>query len=198
MNIKAKKMFDALLDFAERNLYEFLEFWTPVIMISVGSVVFVLETGLGMRAAYGRYNTKNSGLSAPIAWLIQESPAFIIPFSFMFYRSAFLFDRQNKSINSNFILLFYFMMHYFNRYTTINRSSISRSIKFAVSFILRSFIYTRRIKSNKKVNYLENILAFCFCVTNGIQIGHFHTIRTSNSLFTWNFILGDQNSLMKF
>ena len=57
-------------------------------------------------------------------------------------------------------------------------------------FVFRSFIYTRKIKSNKKVNYLENGLAFIFCVVNGLQIGHYHTIYKNNSLFEWNFIIG--------
>ena len=55
----------------------------------------------------------------------------------------------------------------------------------------RSFIYTRKIISDKRVNYLENGLAFIFCVVNGLQIGHYHTVYRNNSLFDWNFILGN-------
>jgi hypothetical protein len=54
----------------------------------------------------------------------------------------------------------------------------------------RSFIYTARIKSNKRVNFLENGLAFIFCTVNGLQIGHYHTIFSSHNLFKWNFIMG--------
>lgn len=57
-------------------------------------------------------------------------------------------------------------------------------------YYFRSFIYTRRIKSTKKVNFLENGLAFIFCVTNGLQIGHYHTTYSANSLFKWNFLIG--------
>ena len=56
--------------------------------------------------------------------------------------------------------------------------------------ILRSFIYTQKIKSDKKVNFLENILAFIFCFVNGFQIGHFHTHHFKHALYEWNFILG--------
>jgi hypothetical protein len=94
--------------------YEFLEFWTPTLMITIGFIVILLETVGGMRAAYGRYNKSNRGLAAPIAWLLQESPAFLIPLALTLYRGSFLFDKNNH-INTNFILLCYFMLHYFNR-----------------------------------------------------------------------------------
>jgi hypothetical protein len=54
--------------FGDKHMYEFLEYWTPVIMISIGTIVFVLEAFFEFKAEYGRYNTKNMGLSAPIAW----------------------------------------------------------------------------------------------------------------------------------
>lgn len=57
-------------------------------------------------------------------------------------------------------------------------------------FCLRTFIYTSRIKSDKKVNYLENFFGFFFCAVNGLQIGHYHTIYKASSLYEWNFILG--------
>ena len=59
--------------------------------------------------------------------------------------------------------------------------------------INRTFIYTSRIKSDKKVNYLENALAFVFCSVNGLQIGHYHTVYKINSLFELNFIIGNLN-----
>jgi hypothetical protein len=58
----------SLWTFADKHMYEFLEYWTPVIMISIGSIVFILEAFFGFKAEYGRYNKKNLGLSAPIAW----------------------------------------------------------------------------------------------------------------------------------
>ena len=48
-----------------------------------------------------------------------------------------------------------------------------------------------KIKSAKKVNFLENGLAFIFCFVNGLQIGHYHTIHALNSLLNWNFVLGE-------
>ena len=102
------------MDLYNRYMDEFLEFWAPVIMIVIGFLVLIVETLGKMRAAYGRYNTKNHGLSAPIAWLVQECPAFFVPFVLLIYRHVFLFDKENK-INTNFILLSFFMIHYFNR-----------------------------------------------------------------------------------
>lgn len=93
---------------------EFLDFWTPTIMITIGSIVFLLESVGGLRAAYGRYNTKNIGFSAPVAWFLQESPAFLVPFFLVFYHGNYLFDKTNR-LNSNFIVLCYFMLHYFHR-----------------------------------------------------------------------------------
>ena len=99
----------------DEYMYEFLEFWTPVIMISVGVLVFILESVGGLRAAYGRYNTKNIGFSASVAWFIQESPAFFVPLFLSFLRGSFLIDSTKSQINTNFILLCYFLLHYFNR-----------------------------------------------------------------------------------
>ena len=107
-------MLDLIAKLIDQYMDEFFELWTPVIMISVGLVVFVLEAFGGLRAAYGRYNTKNYGFSAPFAWFLQESPAFLLPFGLVVYRRVFLFDKLNQ-INTNFVLLCYFMLHYFNR-----------------------------------------------------------------------------------
>lgn len=94
--------------------YDFLEFWIPVIMMIIGGIVVVLETVGGMRAKYGRYNEQNKGLKANLAWLLQESPAFLIPFFLAIYRRIYLFDIIGN-INTNFILVTFFMIHYFNR-----------------------------------------------------------------------------------
>ncbi len=110
-------MLDFFNDLIDKYMNEFLEFWTPVIMISVGLVVFILETFGGLRAAYGRYNTKNIGFSASVAWFIQESPAFFIPSILGLLRRSFLFEKTDGyKINTNFLLLCYFSLHYFNRY----------------------------------------------------------------------------------
>ena len=59
------KQIELLVD---KHMYEFLEFWTPVIMISVGVTVFIMEACFDFKAEYGRYNQKNKGFSAPVAW----------------------------------------------------------------------------------------------------------------------------------
>ena len=108
-------LISSVMYLVENHMKEFLEFWTPTIMITIGVIVFVLEAFCGMRAEYGRYNNKNFGFSAPIAWLFQESPAFLVPFGLVLYRRVFLFDSSHK-INTNFLLLCLFLIHYFNRY----------------------------------------------------------------------------------
>lgn len=47
-----------------------------------------------------------------------------------------------------------------------------------------------RIKSEKRVNFMENICALLFCITNGLQIGHYHTFFAKSTLHDWNFLLG--------
>ena len=83
-------------------------------MIVTGIIVFFVEAFGGQRAAYGRYNTKNTGLAAPIAWFLQEVPAFLVPLAFMLF-GHFKFFEANGVVNVNAILLLYFMGHYFNR-----------------------------------------------------------------------------------
>ena len=55
-----------------------------------------------------------------------------------------------------------------------------------------------KIKSAKKVNFLENGLAFIFFFVNGLQIGHYHTLYASDSLLNWNFIIGEKHFLENF
>lgn len=97
-------------------MYEFLEYYVPVIMIVTGLIVIFFEAGLGIKAKYGRYSSINSiGLKAPIAWLIQESPAFLVPLALIIFRGLNLFDGLQQ-LNSNLVILGYFMIHYFHRY----------------------------------------------------------------------------------
>ena len=106
---------DKVIELVNTYMYEFLEVWTPWIMIIVGILVIIFEAGLGIKANYGRYSLAGSiGLKAPIAWLIQECPAFLIPLGLIIYRKTSLFDGLQQ-LNTNLIILSYFMIHYFNR-----------------------------------------------------------------------------------
>ena len=122
----------------ERN--EGANFWTPVVMISIGVAVFAIEVFGGLRAAYGRYNKSNIGLSAPIAWFLQESPAFFIPLYFFFM------NETKKEINANSILLLFFLIHYFNRYF---KKIIYLNFIIFLFFSIK-FKNIRLYKSNKK------------------------------------------------
>ena len=97
----------------ERN--DGLDYWTPTVMIYIGVAVFIIEALGGLRASYGRYGKSNIGLSAPVAWFLQEAPAFFIPL-YLLVRKAFSSGLvRNNEINTNVILLIYFLIHYFNR-----------------------------------------------------------------------------------
>ena len=120
---------------------DFLEYWTPWIMISVGAVVFLVESCGGVRAAYGRYNTKNIGFSAPVAWLLQESPAFVVPLIMIIYRQTRLIGGLQQ-LNTNLVLLAYFMLHYFNRCLT-NVNVWSKCLVLYTNCLLQVFyLYT--------------------------------------------------------
>lgn len=101
-----------LIDLYENHFYEFLELWVPIIMILTGGFVLLVEGMFGMKAKYGRYSSpKSLGLQAPIAWLLQECPSFFVPLALIIHRRASLFN----NLNTNVIILGYFMIHYFNR-----------------------------------------------------------------------------------
>ena len=93
----------------------------PVSMIVSAIVVFILEAGFGLRAEYGRYidmgryNKSKKGFSAPVAWCLQESPAFLVPCVFLYFGGLSVYDKQSGGLNLNVLFLYYFMIHYFNR-----------------------------------------------------------------------------------
>ena len=99
-----------VLEWAEWIFVTFI----PVSMIITGIIVFICEAGLGLKAEYGRYNTKNSGFSAPVAWCLQECPAFLVPCVFIYFGGLTIYDKYN-GLNLNVLFLIYFMVHYFNR-----------------------------------------------------------------------------------
>jgi hypothetical protein len=107
-----------LKDFLETTpQHELLEYWGPMLMITIGIIVFFIEAFGGIKAGYGRYNSSyiiNIGLNARMAWIFQESPAFLVPFTMILYRGATIYNKYNM-LNTNFIVLCYFLIHYFNR-----------------------------------------------------------------------------------
>ncbi len=92
-----------------------LAYFLPLAMILTGAVVFLLETLGQQKAKYGRYNTTNTGVNASLAWFLQETPAFLVPFGFLIFGDYKITDLKSSRINLNLVLLAYFMLHYFHR-----------------------------------------------------------------------------------
>ena len=92
----------------------FLSIFIPISTIITGIIVLICEAGLGLRAEYGRYSTKQNGFIAPIAWFLQESPSFLVPCAFLYFGDLSVYDKYN-GLNLNVLFLIYFMVHYFNR-----------------------------------------------------------------------------------
>lgn len=79
-------------------------------LINAVLVVF-LEIALNFKATYGRYNTSNSGISARLAWFIQELPSFVVPCYLLYYH-------QSSLSTVNVVIVGLFLIHYFQRYVT--------------------------------------------------------------------------------
>ena len=80
--------------------------WLLIIIGLVGAVYSLLYP-----IPYGRYATANWGfaIDAKIAWIIQESPSFCIPFLML------LSDSRRLTLTPNNVLLSMFLLHYFRR-----------------------------------------------------------------------------------
>ncbi|CAF4784301.1 unnamed protein product, partial [Rotaria magnacalcarata] len=74
-------------------------------LISSVLVVF-LEIVLNIKATYGRYNTSGSGISARLAWFIQELPSFFVPCFLLYYH-------QSSLSMTKFAIIGLFLIHYF-------------------------------------------------------------------------------------
>ena len=66
---------------------------------------------------YGRYSrcTWGFGVNAQLAWLLQECPAFFVPFT-MFLASDGMQQLKSMDPTPNVLVLLMFMIHYFRRY----------------------------------------------------------------------------------
>jgi hypothetical protein len=92
----------------------FVSYTCPWLWFTSSAFVFFLEIILGIRAPYGRYNTNNGGISARLAWFIQELPSFMIP-------SYLLYYHWSSVTITKFIIIGLFLIHYFQRYVKYER-----------------------------------------------------------------------------
>jgi len=125
-----------------------IEITMAIIMVVTG--IFACFTLLFIPAPYGRYAEGASSFFGPgvpvrLAWLVQESPAFLVPIAILVGVS------QGTSIPipavsiPNLVLSCLFLLHYFHR----------------------SFFYSLMINQGKPTPFVPFFLAFAFCAFNG-------------------------------
>lgn len=115
-------------------------FYLSVGMLLNGVMVAPILTYI-LPAYYGRYTGKSAGIlpvPAWLSWVIQESPAFLIPL-------ASLVSSAGLSV-PNTILVSIFCLHYFQR----------------------SFVYPMLMRSKNPVPISITFFAFVFCTYNGV------------------------------
>jgi len=122
------------------------------VMIGVGTIVLITEL-CGMVAPYGRHGKANSSwfgplINAKVAWVIQESGAFLVPVALLRVGEPHCLDSW-----TNRLLLSMFMVHYFQR----------------------SFIYPPLMRGGKPMPIGICFLALAFCVFNGWLQGRLWT-----------------------
>lgn len=83
-------------------------------LIFSGVALALLELVFSYEIPYGRYSRPGFGFGIPsrLAWMLQESPAFIIPACALFTHTG---SRLTGELNANTVLLCLFAMHYFQR-----------------------------------------------------------------------------------
>ena len=85
--------------------------------IVIGVAVISFICAFFTTTPYGRYSSYSwgFGVNAQLAWLLQESPSFLIPFA-MFMMSDNLRELMALDVSPNTVLLLMFMLHYFRRF----------------------------------------------------------------------------------
>jgi 3-oxo-5-alpha-steroid 4-dehydrogenase 1 len=120
-------------------------------MTAFGVLAFVLL--LFVPAPYGRYQSVSGrfyslglpDVPGPVAWLLQECPAFFC-FVYQWYASS---KPDTRALTPNTVLLLAFAAHYFNR----------------------SFIFPLRLVGGKSTPVGVFLMALVFCVWNGTAQG---------------------------
>lgn len=116
-------------------------------MIGTATVITIISQFITI--PYGRYSRANwgFGINSQIAWLLQESPSFLVPSVLLFLNS------RHQKLTPNVVLLSMFLFHYFRR----------------------SFIYPFTIKKNTQTPFIPFVFAFMFCSINGYMQGQYLT-----------------------
>ncbi|XP_018025823.1 3-oxo-5-alpha-steroid 4-dehydrogenase 1 [Hyalella azteca] len=115
--------------------------------MTFGVIIYALIVlFLPMAAPYGRYRSTRFGFGLPakLAWVVQECPAFLMPF-FMVITT----QRSNYHTVTNQICMGLFIIHYFQR----------------------SFVYALLVPSKNSVPFLPFVSAFFTCLLFGTLQG---------------------------
>jgi hypothetical protein len=90
----------------------FVNYTIPYSWLINSGFVLLFGTILGIKAPYGRYNTSNSGVPVRLAWFIQELPSFVVPCYLLYYH-------WSSVTLTKFIIVGFYLIHYFQRYVTL-------------------------------------------------------------------------------
>jgi len=125
-----------------------VEIIMAVVMVVTGILAFLAL--LFVPAPYGRYAEGANRLFGPgvpvrLAWLIQESPAFLVPIALLVFISEATSIPLPAVSMPNRILISLFLLHYFHR----------------------SLIYSMLINQGKPTPFVPFFLALSFCAFNG-------------------------------
>lgn len=125
-----------------------IEITMAIVMVVTGLVACL--SLLFFPAPYGRYAEGAARLFGPgvpvrLAWLLQESPAFLVPISLLLFISEGTSILLPDVTAPNKVLLGLFLLHYFHR----------------------SFVYSMLINQGKPTPFITFLLALAFCAYNG-------------------------------
>ncbi|OHS95397.1 3-oxo-5-alpha-steroid 4-dehydrogenase family protein [Tritrichomonas foetus] len=146
--------------------------YTQIIQIMLAIAVFVFSALFFIGAGYGKFQSKSFlwGITIPnkIAWVLMESPAFLVFFSF------WLFAPKDRKYNAQLIACF---------------------IPFATHYFQRSFIFPLLMKGRGKMPILVVLMGVTFNIVNGVLQGnwifHLSPHNYYNNLFKeTHFYLG--------
>ena len=114
--------------FGIRNELHLINILSTVMIVQAGVVLLLLQR---LTSPYGRFarSSWGFGVSARLAWVLQEFPAFILPCVAMLYAREDIFGWT-----PNIILLLLFLIHYFQRFVCFEFSQATQAMNMMLGF----------------------------------------------------------------